>query len=93
MVVWTYRYYIFANWFIPTVLGTIRGVILWILPKNSYLFVVDRILSIQKCAPQPSKLHKNASLSTKPLDDIEGNLLVEKIEVNIYDEIIDLRQN
>jgi len=93
MVVRTYQYYIFTNRFIPTVLRTITGVILWILPKNCYLFEIDRILSIQKCAPQLSKLHKNASLSVKPLDDIEGNLLVEKMEVDIYNEIIDLRQS
>jgi len=86
MITWTYQDYKFANWFIPTALSIITSIILWILPKNSYLFVIDRVLGLQKCARELSK-------SDKSLNNIEEYPLIEKIEVDIYDKIIDLRRN
>jgi hypothetical protein len=68
MITWTYQDYKFANWFIPTALSIITSIILWILPENLYLFVVDRILSIKNCASERSKSDKNGSISTKSLD-------------------------
>jgi hypothetical protein len=49
MVVWTYTTYSLASWLISVVMGVLKGIIRRILLKNLYLFVADRILSINRC--------------------------------------------
>lgn len=86
-IVWTYAYYTIASWLISTATGVLTGIILWMLPKHPYLFVVDRILGIHKRVPDET--------STSDIEEngIKRSFSEERNQVDVFDEIIDLRKS
>lgn len=83
---WTYERYSLASWLIPVVLGLLTGLVLWLLPKKPYLFLVDRMLGISQCdSDPPSPLVKPPPDNPKSSNNIEeeGETQVEVLKKKV----------